>query len=235
MSVTYESTDGVATITLDDGKVNAMALPFFEALGAALDRAEHERPAAVVIAGRPGYFSAGLNLKLLPTLPPDEFKRTMLAFGGIMLRVFTFPIPTVAAVTGHAIAGGAFLSFACDLRYFAEGPYRLHVNEVAIALPLPTWALAIATTAIPPRWHTEAIMHARAYTPEEALGRELVDGIVSPTESVVATARQAASRLSGLDLGAYAVAKSRMRERVVAWARKNLEAEATGSAERAPL
>ncbi len=235
MSVTYESTDGVATITLDDGKVNAMALPFFEALGAALDRAERERPTAVVVAGRPGYFSAGLNLKLLPTLPPDEFKRTMLAFGGIMLRVFTFPIPTVAAVTGHAIAGGAFLSFACDLRYFAEGPYRLHVNEVAIALPLPTWALAIATTAIPPRWHTEAIMHARPYTPEEAIGRDLVDGIVSPTESVVATARQAASRLSGLDLNAYAVAKSRLRERVVAWARKNLEAEATGSAERAPL
>ena len=75
MSVTYgEAREGVATITLDDGKVNAMAAPFFDALNAALDRAEAERPAAVVLAGRPGYFSAGLNLKLLPNQSRDTFK-----------------------------------------------------------------------------------------------------------------------------------------------------------------
>jgi len=235
MSVSYEATDGVAVITLDDGKVNAMALPFFEALNGALDRAERERPVAVVIAGRLGYFSAGLNLKVLPTLPPDEFKRCMLAFGTTMLRVFTFPVPTIAAVTGHAIAGGAFLAFACDRRHVADGLYKIHVNEVAIALPLPTWALVLATNAIPRRWHAEAILHARAYGPAEAREREIVDEVVPPTESVVAMARRAGERLAGLDLGAYATAKRRLRERDVAWAQKNLEAEASGSATRAPL
>ena len=235
MSLAYESHDGVATITLDDGKVNAMAGPFFAALNAALDRAEAERPVAVVIAGRAGYFSAGLNLKLLPTLAPPEFKATMVAFGELMLRVFTFPVPCIAAVTGHAIAGGAFLAFACDERYVARGPYKLHVNEVAIALPLPTWALAIATTAIPPRWHTEAILQARAYGPDDALSRGLVDDVVPAGEDVVARARQGAGRLAGLDLVAYAVAKSRLRERDVAWARRNLEAEAMGLPTRAPV
>jgi enoyl-CoA hydratase len=235
MSVRYESTDAVGVITLDDGKVNAMAMPFFEALNGALDEAERARPAAVVIAGRTGYFSAGLNLKVLPTLAPEEMARCMVAFGTTMLRVFTLPVPTVAAVTGHAIAGGAFLAFACDRRFVVEGPYKIHVNEVAIALPLPTWALAIAQSAIPRRWHAEAILHARAYDPAQAREREIVDGTVPPTESVVAVAGQEAARLAGLDLGAYATAKQRLRERDVAWARKNLDAEARGSSVRAPL
>ena len=106
-TIRCDVSDNVAQITLDDGKVNAMALAFFAGLNAALDRAEHERPGALVIAGRAGVFSAGLDLKVLPTLAPDALERTMVAFGRTMLRVFTFPIPTVAAVTGHAIAGGA--------------------------------------------------------------------------------------------------------------------------------
>jgi enoyl-CoA hydratase len=137
-----------------------MAAPFFKALNDALDQAERDRPIAVVLAGRPGAFSAGLDLKLLPTLTPPDFRDTILRFGEVMLRVFTFPVPCIAAVTGHAIAGGAFLAFACDERYMADGAFKLHVNEVQRAMPLPTWALAIAQNAIPKRFHTEAILQA---------------------------------------------------------------------------
>jgi enoyl-CoA hydratase len=228
MGITCEAGETVATITLDDGKVNAMEQAFFDDLNGALDRVEKAGSAAVVIAGRAGYFSAGLNLKVMPTLQPAAFERTMVAFGETMLRVFTFPIPTIAAVTGHAIAGGAFLAFACDERYFASGPYKIHVNEVAIALPLPTWALAIAQTAIPQRCHVEAILQARPYNPEEALARSLVTAVVPPMDSVVGEAKKAAERLAPLDRPAYATAKSKMRERDVAWARNNLAAEARG-------
>jgi enoyl-CoA hydratase len=224
-AITYESTDKVAVITLDDGKVNAMAMPFFEGLGAALDRAERERPGAVVIAGRPGYFSAGLNLKVLPTLPADEFRHTMIAFGRIMLRVFTFPIPTVAAVTGHAIAGGAMLAFACDLRHVADGAFRIHLNEVAIGLTLPTWAIVLAQSAIPRRWHTEAILHARAYGPDEALERGIIDGVARPAERVLEQARATAASLVTLDQAAYAGSKARHRAMVVEWAEATLEKE----------
>src|SRR2546422_556992 len=179
-TIVYAVDGNVARITLDDGKVNAMSLPFFEALGAALDRAEREKPGAVVITGRAGYFSAGLDLKLMPTLAPDELQRMLLSFGRTMLRVFTFPIPTVAALSGHAIAGGAMLAFACDLRYAADGAFRLHLNEVAIGLTLPTWAMIVAQSAVPHRWHTEAILHARPYLPADALERSLVTAVVPP-------------------------------------------------------
>src|SRR5438874_5655707 len=101
-SIRYAVSGDTAEITLDDGKVNAMAEPFFAGLNAVLDRAERDRPRAVVVTGRPGFFSAELNLKILPTLSPDDLHRTRLALGRTMLRVFTFPIPTVAAVRGHA-------------------------------------------------------------------------------------------------------------------------------------
>src|SRR5262245_55384625 len=224
-TIAFAVRDKVAEITLDDGKVNAMTLPFFEGLGAALDRAERERPGVLVIAGRPGAFSAGLNLKVLPTLGADELRRSLLAFGRTMLRVFTFPIPTVAAITGHAVAGGAMLAFACDLRIAAEGPFRIHLNEVAIGLPLPSWALALAHSAIPQRWHTEAILHARAYSPDEALARGIVDAVARPATAVVDEARAAATPLAALDHAAYAESKKRHRAPAVRWATELLETE----------
>ena len=226
--VTYaRQDDDLGLVTLDDGKVNAMSLRFFSALNAALDAAQRDEPRALLITGRPGVFSAGLDLKLLPTLPTEQLQDTLRAFGRTMLRVFTFPIPTVAAVSGHAIAGGAMLMFACDLRHAADGPFRIHLNEVAIGLALPTWAIALAQAAVPPRWHTEAILHARLYSPAEALTREIVDR-VAPPERLLEVARAAAAPLRTLDPKAYATAKARHREPAVRWASERLEPEITG-------
>jgi enoyl-CoA hydratase len=223
--ITYALADGIAEITLDDGKVNAMSLDLFRGLGAVLDRAEADRPGALVITGRAGAFSAGLNMKLLPTLAPADLRTTLLAFGRTMLRVFTFPIPTVAALSGHAIAGGAMLAFACDLRVMAEGPFRLHLNEVAIGLPLPTWAIVMAESAVPSRWQTDTILHARPYSPDEALERGLVEDVARPANRLRDVAREAAARLKPLDLAAYATAKVRLRARAVRWAEERLEPE----------
>ena len=225
-AITYAVRDGLAEITFDDGKVNAMSLPFFDGLNGALDRAERERPGAVIVTGRPGVFSAGLNLKVLPTLPPAELHKTLVAFGQTMLRVFTFPIPTVAAVTGHAIAGGAMLMFACDLRLVAEGPHRLQLNETAIGLTLPTWAIVIAESAIPLRWRTEAILHARLYSPEDAHERALVHAVVRPSGRLLDEARTAAAPLAALDQPAYGASKARQRAMVVRWASDLIEPEA---------
>ena len=227
-AIAYALDGNVARITLDDGKVNAMGPEFFAALNAALDRAEREQPGAVVIAGRPGYYSAGLNLKLLPTLPPAELRATLVTFGRTMLRVFTFPIPTVAAVTGHAVAGGAMLMFACDLRFVAEGPFRIHLNEVAIGLTLPSWALAICYSAIPRRWQTEALLHARPYSPDEADERGMLTGVSRPAERVIDEATAAAAPLGALDRKSYATTKARHRAVVVRWASELVESEMVG-------
>jgi len=121
--IRYEKTDSVARIGLDDGKANAMSVPWFDALGAALDRAEADGAGAIVIAGRAGFFSGGLDLKLLPTLSKDELRHLSESFARVMLRVHGLGIPTVAAVTGHAIAGGAVLAMACDARVLTA-PWR---------------------------------------------------------------------------------------------------------------
>lgn len=223
-TIGYALRDGVAEITCDDGKVNAMALPFFEGLGAAFDRAERDGARAAVIAGRPGYFSAGLNLKLLPTLPADELRRSTIAFGRIMLRAYTLPLPTVAAITGHAVAGGALLALLCDVRIAADGPFRIHMNETAIGIALPTWILTVVQPAIAPQWQTEALLHARAYSPAEARERGLVNDVVPP-ERVVDAARAAAAALAALDTQAYAESKRRLRAMAVRCAEERLEAE----------
>jgi enoyl-CoA hydratase len=224
-TISYELRDPVAVLTMDDGKVNAMAMPFFDDLNAALDRAEREKPKAVVVTGRAGAFSAGLNLKVLPTLPPDELSRTLTTFGRTLVRWFTFPVPTVAAVTGHAIAGGAFLMMACDLRYVAEGPWKIHANEVAIGLVLPTWAMTIAESAIPPRFHTEALLHARPYLPDEAFERHIIHGVVRPAERVLDVALEAAAPLAALDQASYAASKRRQRAMRVEWASRLIDEE----------
>jgi len=155
--VTYGIEDGIAQITMDDGKANAMNWGFFEEMGKSMDQAESDGAKALVIKGRPGFFSGGLDLKLLPTLSASELGDFLITFARTMLRVFSFPVPTIAAITGHAIAGGAMLAFACDRRFTLD-----------IGLPLPSWMFLIARSAIPSRWRNEALLHARAYNPNEA-------------------------------------------------------------------
>lgn len=225
--IAYETRDGVAEITLDDGKVNAMHRAFFDGLNAALDRAAGDGSRALVLTGRAGYLSAGLNIKLLPTLPPDELRPTLVGFGQTLLRLWTYELPTVAAASGHAVAGGALLAFACDRRFLTDGPFRVQMNETAIGLPLPTWALAICQAAIPARWHAEALLHARAYTPAEALERGMVDDVVA-ADALLPRAREAARQLAALDRPSYATSKRRLRARDVAWAEEVLAAEMTG-------
>jgi enoyl-CoA hydratase len=123
------------------------------------------------------------------------------------------------------------LAFACDLRYVAEGPFRIQLNEVAIGMTLPSWALAIAQSAVPRRWHTEAFLHARAYTPAEALERGMIDGVV-PAGRLLAAAQAAAAPLVALDKPSYAASKARHRAAAVKWAADLLEAEMTAPAPR---
>jgi enoyl-CoA hydratase len=223
----YTVLERVAEIRMDDGKVNAMGPAFFDELNACLDRAEREKPGALVLAGREGFFSPGLNVKVLPTLPPDELGRTLRAFGDTLLRVWTFPIPTVAAVTGHAVAGGLFLAFACDLRIMARGAFRLHANEHVIGLPLPSWALAITESLVHGATLTQMLLHARAFTPDEAQARGFVDEVVD-AGMVIARAREVAVPLGSLSQPAYGISKVRLRQRALDWARPLIASEMVG-------
>ena len=128
-----------------------------------------------------------------------------------MLRVFSFPIPTIAAVTGHAIAGGAMLTFACDRRFSVDGPYRIQMNETAIGITLPNWMFLIARSAIPSRWHNEALLHAKAYDPQEAFQRGILDSVSKDADSLSSHVEEAVTTLMYLNLPAYKASKENLR------------------------
>ena len=119
---TYELEGRVATIAMDDGKVNALSIEMLKTVMAALDRAEADG-AVVLLTGRDKYFSAGFDLKVFSERPGEIVE--MLTLGArLSERLLSFPTPVVVACNGHAIAAGTFPALAADLRIGVEGPYR---------------------------------------------------------------------------------------------------------------
>src|SRR5258708_19737840 len=146
--ISYQLNDSVATIRMDDGKVNLMSVEMLSALNGALDRAAADR-AVVVLTGTPGVFSAGFDLAVLK--PGGEAAHMMVRMGfELGYRILSFPAPVVVACTGHAIAMGVFLVLAADYRLGAGGPYRIGPNQVAIGRPLPHFAMQMCRYRLPP-------------------------------------------------------------------------------------
>lgn len=209
----YRQEEEISVITLDDGKVNTMNWDFFNELNEALDQTIADGAEVLIFTGRKGIFSAGLDLKLLPTQSLEEQFRFQKMFAQTMLRVYLFPVPTIAAYAGHSIAGGAILSYACDRFMAADGPYRIQINEVANKMLIPSWISLICRSSIPPRYWKEALLHSRAYTPREAFECGIVDDLIEGEDKVMEAARKLAGDLCKLDGPAYAATKKSMRQR----------------------
>jgi enoyl-CoA hydratase len=207
--VSYELADGVATITMDDGKVNAMSLAMQDALGQALDRAETDG-AAVVLAGRPGRFSAGFDLG---TLAAGGEQSAAMVTGGWALaaRLVAFPAPVVAACTGHAVALGALLMCACDYRVGAAGSYKITANEVAIGIPMPAAAVALLRDRLHPSALLRAAILAEVCPPDEAVAAGWLDRVVA-AEQLVPAAQEHARSLGALDRAAHHATKLALRQ-----------------------
>lgn len=208
----YELENDIAHIMMDDGKANGMDFDFFEEMGKALDRLEGEGAKSLIISGRPGFFSGGLDMKLIPTLSPTGLNTLSETFARTILRVFSLPLPTIALCTGHAVAGGAILAFSCDLRFAIEGPYRIQMNEMVLGIPFPSWMLLIGRSSISVQWFAEAFLHAVAYTPLQALDKGMLHGVIKSKEEALAFAKAEAGKLKNLNLRAYYESKKRLRE-----------------------
>jgi enoyl-CoA hydratase len=146
--VSYHCDDTIATITIDDGKVNALSLAVLAELNAALDQAERGG-AVVILAGRDGVFSAGFDLPALRGGGPDAIAMLRAGFE-LAARLLAFPRPVVIACTGHAVAMGVFLLLCGDYRVGATGPYKITANEVAIGLTMPRAAVEICRQRLTP-------------------------------------------------------------------------------------
>lgn len=211
----YSIVDRIAQITLDDGKMNTMNWDFFSELNACLDRAEADQAQVVIFTSKPGVFSAGLDLKLLPTLSLPDKVKFQKTFAAAMLRIYLFPIPTIAAYRGHSIAGGAILSYACDRFMAVDGPYKIQINEIANNMALPGWILLICRSSIPPAFWKEALLHAHVYTPGEAFAKGILDDLIDENGDVLEAARVYARDLFRLSIPMYGVSKRFMRKKEV--------------------
>ena len=205
-SITSERVaDGaVALITMDDGKANALTKDAIATLVSLVDEAVADPLlAGIVLAGREGRFSGGFDLNVMRS---GDFQAMvdLVADGGNLVRhLYRSEIPIVAACTGHAIAAGAFMLLGCDMRVGAAGDYKIGMNEVAIGMVLPDWAMTISRERVSKLHLQRAVATARLTNAEDAADVGFID-VVVPLEDVVPRAIEEAASYAALDRGAYA-------------------------------
>lgn len=208
-ALSYELDGAVALIRLDDGKANALSPERVAVLGDLVTRAEKEA-AALVIAGRDRMFCAGFDLATMRE--GGEATRALVTAGAELLaRLYVSPIPTVAACTGHGLAAGALMLLACDVRVGARGDFKLGLNEVAIGMPLPIFAVTFARERLSKRHLTRATILAEIYDPEGAVDAGYLDQLTDPA-SVVDQAMAEARRLAEMPTEAIGATKRTARE-----------------------
>ena len=205
----YQFSDGISTIRLDDGKVNALGLEMQAEIGEAIGRADADG-AAIVLTGRPGMFSAGFDLATINE--GGEATRAMV-IGGFRLaeRILTYPRPVVVGCTGHAIAMGTFLMLTGDYRIGPDaGSYKWVANEVAIGLVMPRTAIELLRVRLSPAAVDKAVALSHRFGPSDALASGYFDELVPP-DDVVEKATAVARAALSLDARAHAASKERTR------------------------
>lgn len=196
--------DGVRVLHMRFGRANAMNHEMLDALAAALTEGA-SRP--TVLTGEGKIFCAGLDLVRLDAFDRDELEDFLTRFSRTMIQVLTTPYPLVAAVNGHAVAGGCVLALACDYRVGAKGDFKIGMNELAHGLPLPAVASEIPRGALNPHTYRTVVMSGVLMPPETAQQVGILDMLCDDTDTAVEQAC-ALAREQGKSLRAFAGVKA---------------------------
>ena len=203
-ALTIERRDAVTVLHLDDGKANALTFDLIAAISAAIDEAEGDDDVrAVVIHGRPGRFSGGFDLSVMGGADFPAIIRLVADGGSLVHRFYSSSVPVVAACTGHALAAGALMLLGCDVRVGADVDAKIGLNEVAIKMVLPDWALTIAVERLSKRHLQRALANARITTPSDAVDVGFLDEVVPDGDELDRAVAIAAELASTLDPSAY--------------------------------
>src|SRR5438128_5990337 len=206
---TYSRSGPIATITMDDGKANVMSLAMLNALHAAFDAAERDKVVPILKA-RGKHFSGGFDLTVFAKGSAEDQYLMVKAGAELALRILSFPFPVVAACQGNAFPMGAFLIMSSDHRIAAEGDHRIGMNEVAIGLTVPRFAIEVARQRLTPAYFSRVVMTAEMFGPAEAVTAGFFDRVV-PADRLEKAAEDAALVLNQLDMAAHAATKARAR------------------------
>jgi enoyl-CoA hydratase/carnithine racemase len=189
--------DGIAELAMDRLPANALNLDLVSAMLAAHAAACADGARAIILTGRPGMFSGGLDVPELIGQPRPAIEAFWRGFFDLNRALVTSPVPIVAAVSGHAPAGGAILAIHCDYRIGARGPFKIGLNEVSVGLPVPDCIMLTLEHLVGARIAQRLAVTAQLISAEEALACGLLDELVEP-ESLLARAREWAGRLLAL-------------------------------------
>ncbi len=212
--VTTAAHGRVTVLTLDRPPVNAMDLEFLEALTAQLQAFATAPPAALVIAGRPGCFSAGVDLKAVPGYTASEQRSMVAAINTMVIATYGLPCPVVAAITGHAIAGGFVLALCADYRIASlDGRYGL--TEVKVGVPYPAAAIGVVRSELEPGAARRLALRGRLTSAADCVAFGAFDETV-PAEEVLGRAVEAAGEFAALPAGVYAHTKDGLRGSAIA-------------------
>lgn len=225
MAFVTEIKDRVGHIRFAFGSANAIGVDFLSGLETAFDAVAVAD--AVVLTGDGAAFSAGLDLRTLLTLDEAAVSSFIQHFCRLMEKVFLWPAPTIAALNGHAIAGGFVLAGACDVRLLARGPAKLGMTGVALGITYPSFVTSILQYSVPKAaWHP-VLLEGRLFSVDAALTAQLVDDVVEP-EVLGERALERARALAMGDRDAYARTKRMLKWDAVTRARE-LAAESYGA------
>lgn len=204
--IRLETKDDVAWVTLDDGKVNALSEEVLTELRAQFAIAQ-EAASVTVLLGRAGIFSAGFDMSTFQR--GAEPTAGMLGAGiDLLAAMLAHPHPIITACAGHAFPMGAFLMLCADLRLGVPGPFKIGMNEVAIGLTVPRFALAMAKHRLTPVGFAR-VSTGDLFAPDEAVRLGYLDELV-PADELVDRARIAAERFCAVDPTAYVQTKARI-------------------------
>jgi enoyl-CoA hydratase len=223
MFVSVEASGAVTVVRVDRAPANAITLELLDELVAALEGLAADAPAALVIAGRVGFFSAGVDLKAVPGYGPDEQRRMVSGINSMVLATYGMSCPVVAAVTGHAIAGGLVLALCADLRIASvEGRYGL--TEIKVGVPYPQAAIGVVRAELPSHAARRLVLSNELIDGTEALRLGLFDEVLAP-DAVLERAVEVATEMSALPAGVYAATKHELRSQSLGAIRAAVESE----------
>lgn len=205
-----KQSDGVTRIVMDDGKANVMSSAMLEALSRALDQAE-TYGGVVILQGRTGMFSGGFDLNVFKTGSRREKINMLKAGAEITERLLGYPMPSIAACTGHAIAMGAFLLLSCDYRLGAKGSFKFAANEVAIGLTVPRFAVTVCRQRLTPAALNQGLALAHYFDTASARQAGFLDELVAP-DMMENRVQEIAAQCNKLDMEAHRATKLRLRE-----------------------
>jgi enoyl-CoA hydratase len=215
--LTVEQVGEVAVVRLDRPPANALDPALLDEARRCLEELEAIEPAAVVITSRPGFFSAGVDLKLAPTLDEAGQRQMIDAINRLFCDWYCFPRPVVAAVNGHAIAGGLILALCADHRVGAPGAGSFGLTELKAGIPYPLVAMAVVRSELDPGVARRLVLGAGLVGAEEALALGLLDELA---EDPQARALEVARELAAMPSAAYGRIKQQLRGETMALARR---------------